>query len=86
MSVTPLRPGIINSEHKQQILDHVASQYDEYAKEFGEPDALLFGFSTTGGRASAHWIMPAIDEGYMVTMLMCNIATHLMATAMRISE
>lgn len=86
MSVTPLRPGIINSEHKQQILDHVASQYDQYAGEFGEPNALLFGFGTIGGHASAHWIMPGIGEGHMVTMLMCNIATHLMATAMGVNK
>lgn len=80
MTATPIHGGIVRSDQKQQMLDCVAQCFDAVTEHFeGEPDMLVFGFATVGGRTSTHWIAPGEgDESYVAGAMLSNLSISLL--------
>ena len=85
MSVETIRPGISVSPLKQQYLDYVAQQYDEFVEQIGnEPDAIAFGFTDQNGEVNSSWLMPNEPQGSArCHMFLSNIAMYILSTATR---
>lgn len=83
MSVETIRPGISVSPLKQQYLDYVAQQFDEFIEVTGnEPDAIAFGFTHENGEVTSSWIMPNEPEGSTrCAMFLCNITMYMLNKA-----
>jgi len=84
MTATPIRAGVTANPEKQQFLDYVAQQYDAFTDRYGTvPSGIVFGYTNDSGDPSASWLFVNHEAGNMCSMLLSNVAVHILHQAMK---
>lgn len=78
--ITPIGAGVVMSEGKQQLLDHIAQTYDRIAADGAPPVALVFGLVTEfGGCDTGYYTMSPIEDRntlYISRAVMCLVSDY----------